>query len=92
MRFSCCAAFCLGLVFPALSLRLSAADQNTPVVLPSGVLNEARSILQRGCGSECLKVGDTVFPSFTSMPACMQVLDTFAVQQELGNSSAVVSP
>jgi hypothetical protein len=55
MRSVLSSVFCAGLVFPIASLRLPLAEHPANVVFPRGVLEEARNVLQRGCGRECLK-------------------------------------
>ena len=91
MRSVCLSALCLGLVFPTISLRVTPVVQNTRVVLPSGVLEEARTVLQRGCGSDCIKeVSSQPVIRVASRSAFVQVLDTFVVQHHPENSSAMV--
>ena len=45
---------CFGFSFPTASLRVLPVEHYN-VVFPSGVLEEARHVLQDGCGAECLK-------------------------------------
>ena len=83
--------FCIGLVFPIASLRIPAYEGHANMLLPQGVLEEARNVLQRGCGAECLKEARCVLaPRAVRSVLCTQVLDTLVVQSPAENSSAAV--